>query len=158
MDKQNIRRLLEDYSRKYVLLYNQFERHSKSGEDLVKLDEEYERRFKQLADNFMEEISGPSLRLIKKNTVDVYEYDENFYFEVVDENNYRSAWLYHKRSKWGYDYPKTYLCGAKIEDPERITDEYDIFLERVVNVIREKDSCGCDSIQTYYELYGGEEE
>ena len=158
MDKQIIKKSLENYARKYVLLFNQYDREVGTGMyDIDKLDKDYERRYEKLFDKFLEEISVPSLRLKKENTVKVYDYNDKFAVEVVEEKEYRSAWLYHKRNN-GYDFPKAYLCGAKIEDTERITDEYDMFLEEVVNTILKKDSAGWDNIDYYNELYVGEEE
>lgn len=157
MDKQIIKKSLENYARKYVLLFNQYDREVGTGMyDIDKLDKDYERRYEKLFDKFLEEISAPELRLVKENKTLVYDYNDKFWVEVVEGKNYRSAWLQHKRNHGGYDFPKMYLCGSAIEDPERITDEFDIFLDRVEGAIREKDSCGDDRIQTYNDLYVGD--
>ena len=158
MDRTLVTRALEDYTRKYNLLINQYDREVTKGADIEELDKDYDGRFSKLIDIFLEEVSMPKLRLIKENKSLVYDYNEKFVVEVIEEKNYRSAWLHHKRNHGGYDYPKMFLCGSAIEDPERITDEFDIFLDRVISTIREKDSCGADRIQTYIELYGDDEE
>ena len=151
MDKQFITKALENYTQRIVLLTLEYERKMINVED-------YDRRSDKIKEKFLEEMSAPELRLVKENKTLVYDYNDKFWVEVVEEKNYRSAWLQHKRNHGGYDYPKMFLCGAAIEDPERITDELDIFLDRVKETILEKDSSGCDYIDAYNALYVGEEE
>ena len=141
MDKQNIKKALREYTEKYILINNQYDREKNITEEM---DENYNRRFERLVDKFIEEISGPVLKLVEEKSVSVYEYKDNFCVEVnKNENNY-SAWLYLKRSN--FNFPKMFLVTWENETEED-------FLTNLLEYLN-----NTDDIQTYKELYVCEDE